>query len=378
MYQIERTSDVQSLFADPDGWDQLSRGVPMRESAWLGAWWKVYGQNREAYVVTVRDSEGALAGLLPLYRAKPNHAGRTLSGMGDGTTCTDHVSVLARPEEAETIARAIGAWLARVSRDPRDGWDLMDLDGIVGGDPAAIALLESLRNAGAVSHASSRMNLWMRATSDDWETHLSRLNHTDRRKSRRYRDRLEEGQSPVCRIASTEAEVHLAVDVLIDLHQRRWTATGEAGSYATPESRDFVHAVAQGFFERGQLQLIWIELEGQPISSEFRIIGRDGVLYTYSTGMDREFAKLEPGRMLHIAGLLFAYQQGLCGIDYLRGDEEYKKRMLATPRPIIHLRIVAPSLLPRLRHAVWLTNFEVKQFLRRRAGRTALRILDLS
>lgn len=377
MYQIERTSDVQSLLADPTAWDSLSEGMPMRESAWLGNWWKIYGKNREAYVVTVRDSDGTLAGLLPLYRLERNRDGRTLCGMGDGTTCTDHFSVLARQPDAAVIAAEIGRWLARISRDPRDGWDLIDLDGIVGGDSAAVALLESLRSAGSVSHATSRMSTWARATDDDWGSHIARLNNNDRRKSKRHRKILEQGDAPACRIASTKEEVHAGLDALIDMHQRRWTAVGEAGSYATTESRDFLHAVAQELFERAQLQLTWIEFDQRPIGSEFRIIGRDHVLYSYSTGMDRGFAKLEPGRILHVHGLLYAYEHGLRGINYMRGDEDYKQRMLATPRPLIHLRIAAPSLLPRLRHAAWRTNFELKQFIRRRTGRTVFRTLNL-
>lgn len=378
MYHIERTDHFSSLSAEPRAWDSLSRGVPLRESAWLGNWWKVYGRGQEAYIVTVRDSQGTLCGLLPMYRLETGREGRTLCAMGDGSTCTDYFSLLARQDDSTAICTEVGRWLARVSRDPHDGWDLIDLDGLVGGDGAAAAMIETLHCEGAVSHASSRMSTWLKDTTDDWESHLARLSKTHRRKARRQKELLEGSEDLRCRVAATKEEVRADLEVLMDLHQRRWTMVGEVGSFSTPASRGFLHAAAQDFFDQGQLQLASVAFDGRTICSELRIVGRDRVMYCYSTGMDMEFAKLEPGRLLNIQGLLYAYQHELRGIDCLRGDEVYKKRMLAIPRPLIRLRVVAPSLLPRLRHAAWLTSFELKQFIRRRAGRATDRTLSLA
>lgn len=377
MYKIERISDVQSLWADPTAWDSLSGGVPMRETAWLGHWWDAFGQAHEAYVVTVRDSGGALCGALPMYRLDSNRDGRTLCAMGDGVTCTDHFTVLARPDDAGTIAAEIGRWLTRVSRDPRDGWDVIDLDGIVGGDGSAAALAEALRSEGAISHATSRMSTWFHPAADDWETYLARLSKQRRRVVRRRRERLEAIEGLQCHTAATRAEVHVGLDAVIELHQRRWTAVGEPGSFADPRSRDFLHAAAQEFFTRRQLDLTWLALHGRPIGGEMRIIGRDRVLYSYCTGIDADHGKIEPGHLLNIQGALQVYENGLRGIDYLRGDEPYKQQMQATPRPLIRLRVVAPALVPRLRHAAWRTGFEFKQFIRRRTGRTPFRTLSL-
>ncbi|WP_164101504.1 GNAT family N-acetyltransferase [Candidatus Laterigemmans baculatus] len=378
MYHIERTDDLSGLMAESAAWDDLSGGVPLRESAWLGNWWAVYGRGLEAYVVTVRDRDAALCGLLPLYRLKTAREGRTLSAMGDGTTCTDHFSLLARERDSQAIAAAVGQWLARASRDARDGWDLIDIDGIVGGDRTAAAMTAALCGEGATSHASSRMSTWIKDTSDDWEAHLARLSKTHRRKTRQHRKRLEAGREFSLRIAASKEEVRTDLNQLMDLHQRRWTSVGEPGSFATLESRQFLHSTAQALFDRGQLQLASIVVDGETAGSELRIIGRDRMMYCYCTGMDPAFADLEPGRLLNIQGLVYAYEQQLRGIDCLRGDEPYKARLLAEPRPLIRLRIVAPSLLPRLRHAAWLTQFELKQFLRRRTGRSVVQTLSLA
>lgn len=377
MYQIERVSDVQSLWADPTAWDSLSGGVPLRETAWLRHWWAAYGAGRQAYVVTARDADGVLCGVLPMYRLDSNRDGRTLCAMGDGITCTDHFSVLARAGDAAAIAAQMGRWLARVSRNPQDGWDLLDLDGIVGGDASAASLDEALRGEGAISHATSRMSTWFHAAEGTWSDYLSRLNKQRRRKVRRRYERLEEIEGLECHRAATLGEVQVGIDTVIALHQRRWTEVGERGSFADCRSRDFLHSAAQDFFSRRQLDLTWLTLHGEPLSGEVRIIGRDRIMYIYCTGVDTRHAKLEPGHLLNIQALLQVYENGLGGVDYLRGDESYKHHLMATPRPLIRLRVVAPALVPRLRHAAWRTGFEFKQFLRRRTGRIPLRTLSL-
>ena len=87
--------------------------------------------------------------------------------------------------------------------------------------------------------------------------------------------------------------------------------------------------------------------------------------------------ELEPGRILMVETIKHMYEKSLSGIDYMRGDEPYKKRMAATPRRALNVRIAAPNWWPKLRHAAWWTGFEVKQWIRRRTGRTPAVVVDL-
>lgn len=91
----------------------------------------------------------------------------------------------------------------------------------------------------------------------------------------------------------------------------------------------------------------------------------------------KSYGYLEPGRVLHAHGLLYALEHGLSGINYMRGDEDYKQRLLANPQPLLRLRVASPAFLPRLRHAVWATGFGLKQYIRRRAGRKMVRTDNL-
>lgn len=376
MFTLEITSDVTSLFSDAERWDGLARGIPFRQTAWLAPWWKHFGREAEAYVVTARDADGNLRGLLPLYRNHHRSSGRVLSAMGDGEACSDYTSVLAAEADLPEIARQMGQYLTSIAACPRLGWDLLDLDGVVEGDAGMIALSQGLQAGGSTLHATSRMNVWYKPVDASWEDHLKHYSKTHRRKMRRWSEKIGEAAPFQQRIAESREEVSSMLNSLITLHQDRWNQLGEPGSFASPRFRDFVHEAAQGFLDRGQLFLTTLEHEGQAIAAELNVIGGNRILYSYSSGFDISQADLEPGRVLSAGILQQLYRRSFAGMDYLRGDEEYKKRHATVSRRLIRLRAVAPTLFPRLRHAAWNTGFEVKQWLRRQTGRDPVLVLD--
>ena len=85
---------------------------------------------------------------------------------------------------------------------------------------------------------------------------------------------------------------------------------------------------------------------------------------------------MEPGRILCIDGLYQLYESGFAGLDFMRGDEPYKTRFATHSRRVFRMRAVAPTMMPRLRHAVWATGFEVKQWMRKRTGRSLIEVKD--
>ncbi len=178
--------------------------------------------------------------------------------------------------------------------------------------------------------------------------------------------------------AKTAEQVDRLLDSLIQLHQRRWTDAGEQGSYCNPEFRQFIRDAAVEFSQRGDLYLTALERDGNVIGVELNFIGGNRVLYSYSSGFDLDHSDVEPGRVLGIDTLQNLYRSDLAGIDYMRGDEEYKQRFATESRPVFQFRAVAPAWYPKLRHAMWSTQFELKQFVRRRTGRPPIAVLDMT
>ncbi len=376
MYSIEITSDIESWFAQPTLWNSLSRGVPFRETSWLASWWKHLGCGLTAQLVIARNSSGDVCGLLPLYRDGGNTRGRTLRLVGDGNACTDDASVLAHAEDAEAVAEAIGRYLVANAASSEFGWDVIDLDGVVAGDEACQALARGLRSGGATLHSHSRMNTWFKSTTGSWEDHLGTLSKSRRRAINQFVKKLDFSDG-LEYVPAIDGDVPFTLDRLIEMHQARWIAAGELGTYAEIPFRDFIHAAVQSFGERGMLMLPTLRHEGRIIAGELHFVGGNSRMYCYSTGYDIAHADLEPGRMLNVQVLRHAYAHEHHGVDLMRGDEQYKVRMNATPRKLLRVRVVAPAMIPQLFNAAWRTRFEFKQWMRRRSGRKLIDVVEL-
>ena len=373
MHTIEIVEDLCSLLEDRHSWDRLTDGVPFRQAAWLGPWWNFLAKDCKASVLTARDDHGQLIGVLPLYRTLGT---RTLRAIGDGEACTDHVSIIAEPGRCVEIGDAFGRHLASTSGEDRHGWNLLDIDGVVEGDVAMAAFAKGLKEAGSQLHAGSRMSVWVRSAAENWQDHIQSHGKTQRRKMRRWCEKIDDDPEFEKTVAANEQETQMFLDTIIELHQRRWNADGKPGTYSDPKFRNFMHETCQQFLTQGQLHLTALRYKGQVIAGDISFVGLNRILYCYSTGYDINYSELEPGRLMCVDGLREMYRSNLDGIDFMRGDEPYKARFASESRKLYRVRAVAPTLLPRLRHAVWSTGFEVKQWMRRRTGRPEILVND--
>ncbi|MGV3482942.1 MAG: GNAT family N-acetyltransferase [Planctomycetaceae bacterium] len=366
MYRIERAQNSAALLGNPDLWDALAGNSPFRQSAWLDAWWHHFGDDERAFFIVARDPIGEINGILPLYSSRPN--GGSLRFVGDGQACSDGLSVLCAPADAESVGFEMGHWLATQAASGENRWNLMDLDGVIAGDAAMISLMRGLTEGGAAVHTQSRMHTWFKPTTDSWEQYLSTLSKPRRRSTRKLSQRIDETLGLSRHVSQTETELQCDLDSMIELHQRRWIEAGHAGSFADPLFRSFIHESARRFLRAGRLRMQTLRHHDKVIAGELQMICTDGTITIYSTGMDTQSAAMEPGRIMTIETLRYAYEQGSPGIDYLRGDEPYKAQLGAQPRRVARLRIVPGTARGRLQLAAWKGAFELKQWARRQTG----------
>jgi CelD/BcsL family acetyltransferase involved in cellulose biosynthesis len=159
-------------------------------------------------------------------------------------------------------------------------------------------------------------------------------------------------------------ELPSAMELLVDLHQRRRRALGQPGCFASPRFAAFYHEVAPALFRAGQAQFYGLELDGKPAAAEFLLVG-DGVLYVYQGGVDPEALDHKPGYLLCFAIVQRAIAQGYRALDFLRGDEPYKSHLRAEPRPSLTWRVVPDRTAAQMRHHLWLAGNNVKQWIKR-------------
>jgi CelD/BcsL family acetyltransferase involved in cellulose biosynthesis len=366
-------------------WNELARKVPFRRWDWLEAWWRNYSADADGtptgrhdlYVLAVQDDQNNLIGIAPWYRLCTRSGSRVIRFLGDGEVCSDYLSVLCRDEHSIAVTKELANWLKDANErhgsanhadqtGEDDRWDRLDFVGVDAGDAVFNCLLAQLREVGNLVHFCPAMNTWRLELPPTWDEFLSRLSKQHRNRLRRAdRTYFQTGQVQVKRVDSADDWSEF-FEILLDLHGRRWNNKGLPGAFASPRFTAFHREISANWSASGLATLAWLEMDGKPLAVEYRLHG-DGVMYAYQSGMDTERLDVRPGELANMWAIRNALEQGQHHYDFLRGDEEYKSRWRAQPRPMLAVRVVPPFRSARLRHSAWVAGQNVKQWLKRSA-----------
>ncbi len=371
--QVFCLSGLDELAPYADDWDRLSGGVPFRSWAWLSAWWRHYGQARSGgfggprlFVLCVFDLDDTLVGLAPWYLDGGGPSGRVLRWLGSGEVCSDYLSLLCQAGMKDQVAQAIADHLTEVeaaeNSDP-ERWDLLKLEGIDAQDHVVNRLIEHLAERGNTVHRRAGPNCWRIELPQTWDKYLATLSKSHRKQIRRLERNLLQSGRAVLHTVRQINELPRAIDLLIELHQRRRRALGERGRFASRRFAAFHREVMPQLLLDGQLQLHWLELDGKPAAAEYQLAA-GGVVYAYQSGIDPDALGQQPGRLITLAILRRAIEQGYRAFDFLRGHGLYKAHFRAQARPSLAVRVVPDRTSAQLRHGLWLAGSNVKRWIK--------------
>lgn len=364
--RVTRLARTEDLAAPREAWNALAGQIPFRRWEWLEAWWRHYREPHHALcTLLVHDDEGRLIGVAPWYLEATWKAGRVLRPLGTGEVCSDYLGLLVAEGCREPVARALADWLDGPEA-PR--WDWLDLHGVAADDQDTAAFSDELARRGHPRHQLQRERTWPAALGATWDAHLATLSRSRREKIRQLWRREFGAGSSVVRTVETPAELDEGFRILVDLHQRRRHALGQPGCFTSPRYTAFHREVMERFLALGRLRLQRIERHGQPIATEYDLLGDDTVYY-YQTGLDPAAEADRPGWLQVLASLKRAIEEGYTTFDFLRGDEPYKASWGGAARPLVEVRIAARRPLARARLALWVGLREVRDRARQVAAR---------
>jgi CelD/BcsL family acetyltransferase involved in cellulose biosynthesis len=366
---VQRISSCADLEQLGDYWNCLSRGVPFRSWQWLYAWWRHYGDDCEPFILSVRDAAGRLVGLAPFRLNSSAARGRVVRFLGSGEVCSDYLTVLSTQEHEDAVAAAVAQWLICASAGRAcDGsednrWDLLELTGVDAEDRAVPKLAKHLEAGGCPLHLRAGPSCWRIDLPETWEEYLGALSKSHRHQVRRAERRVLNSGRVALRTARSADELTRGMEILVDLHQKRWRSQGRPGSFAIPRFSEFLYEAAERLLAIDRLRLDWLELEGRPAAAELQLVGGD-VTYAYQSGVDPEALHESPGWLLQIASVRSAIEEKQRWLDLLRGDEPYKMHWRARPRPSVELRVAAKRPGAQLRHGAWVVGGAVKHWIK--------------
>jgi CelD/BcsL family acetyltransferase involved in cellulose biosynthesis len=291
---------------------------------WLSSWWVAFGSQLRLHVVGMWSQDGQLQALAPMAVGK-DVAGfgielAALQLMADGSGDSDGLGFLVRPGFEEVFAEAL---LGHLERHPVR-WDIATLNTV---DPR-VRWIEALR-------AALARRRWTTITLSRpwcvvplpcrWEDYLASLSPKERRKIGARTRRLTRHHEVSCRVCGDPAELDAWLDVLFDLHSRRWQTVGRTGSFQSPQRRQFYRTMASRFLTRGWLDFSQLLLNRRVAATQFSFRYRS-TEYSLQEGYDPACASDSVGYVLRAFNLKRLIAEGVERYDFLGGSDGAKKR----------------------------------------------------
>lgn len=353
--RIVNFSTLEELDNYSHQWDQICGEVPFRSWDWASTWWQYYGHwdsSRELFVLGVFDEFDKLVGLAPWYIESSMAFGRIVRFLCSGEVCADYLDILSRPGMENPVAEALADWIAA---ELADHADIVELTAIDSEGSTVEKLADRLGNDVCTIHRRSGDNCWRISLPPTVDEYVAGLSKNGRKPFRKIEHRMLDSGRAALRTAQTAEEVAESVELLIDLHKRRFMCNGRQTSCGSDRFWNFHRDLAQKMLRRGNLLLHVLDIDGIPAAAEYQFSG-GGTCYAYQSGIDPERLKSSPGRVIMVALIRWAVSQGYHKFDLMRGDEPYKAHWRAKPHKCLEIRIVPGRIAPQLRHSVWLAG----------------------
>ncbi len=334
--KIETHTDLSGFDALAGEWNDL-----LKQSAfdtlfltweWQRTWWEHLGEG-DLFLITLRDDQGHLAGIAPLYRTVSASGERKLSIVGC-VDVSDYLDIIvAQGREREVY----GALLDYLDSAEMAGWDAAELCNVPEVSPAHQALAEMVVEHGHEFRTIVEDVCPVIDLPATWDAYLNSLDKKQRHEIRRKMRRIEGEADVHWYIVDQGRDLVEEIEAFIELHQK---SSADKDDFMDEQMKGFFRAVAHVLQPLGWLQLAFIEVDGQKAASMLNFDYEDAIL-VYNSGYDpRRHAHLSPGIVLLAYCIQHAIELGRARFDFLRGDEPYKYRFGGKDTKVYRLVIV--------------------------------------
>jgi CelD/BcsL family acetyltransferase involved in cellulose biosynthesis len=330
---------------------------------WLSTWWKHLAEGRKLDILTGREN-GELVGILPVALRPPQYfrmIPRILEFIGSDTIGSDYLDAIVEPAKESAVLSAFAQHLSTRGLT-------LQLSQLSRKECLARKLAEGLAERNwRVSDVPINECPFISLQGHTWESYLAGLGSSQRYNFNRRLRNLEKAEG-------FRFERQTPLDVVVDLHKKRWTERGGVSeAFQTDKVIAFHREFTQIAADRGWLRLMSIWLKEQPAGALYGL--RYGSkFYFYQSGFDAAFSRQSVGLVLMGLSIKEAIQDGAGEYDLLHGCEEYKFHWARERRELGRIELFPPF----LRGAVYKQCMTANRAARRMVRRMLIRPRDVS
>jgi CelD/BcsL family acetyltransferase involved in cellulose biosynthesis len=307
--------------------DRTVTHVPFLRHEYLTAWWQTRGGGewpQASLTLVSARQDGRLVGIAPLFHVADYQGRPTLLLLGS-IEISDYLDLIVQKEDLAAFLSELLPFLASENLPP---WEVLDLYNILDDSPT-LDMLETA--AQAVGWRYSRQQLQHSpyiCLPGNWETYLASIDSKQRHEIRRKMRRLAESGLPSRWYMVTEGD---QLEQSIDAYMGLMAQDPDKARFLTPPMRDHMRLAVHCAFDRGCLNLAFLEIDGHKAACylSFDYLNR---MWVYNSGIDFNFVQYSPGWVLLGHLLRWANENNIYEFDFMRGDEKYKYRFGAVDR----------------------------------------------
>jgi CelD/BcsL family acetyltransferase involved in cellulose biosynthesis len=301
-------------------WQALAARAPgsfFQGWTWTGC--EIERRFAAARLLCVRRGDQAVA--LALVVADPKRGRLYINQTGDAdedTVFVERAGILIAA--GEDPSQVLDAGFEALAADPmarRCGrWTIAGADAV---HRAALARVRPLQTV------VSRPNFVARLDRDP----LAATSANFRSQARRAERRAAEAGPIMIEAGGDVAAQRARLAQLAALHQRRWTARGAPGAFASGSFRRFHDALLARAVPLGEAEIMTVRAGDRVLAHLYNFLWR-GTVLNYQAGVDLDAdPKAKPGLVAHLAAMRHYAARGWARYDFLAGEARYK-RSLAT------------------------------------------------
>jgi len=306
---------------------------------WLSCWWKHYGNKRDFIVVTINKGEKILAAA-PLMNTEYNIFGMKLRKIEFiGTPASDYQSFLLTVKNPE-YTRTIINYVTRIAPD----WDCFEFEEVPTDSETAGVLRTISREPFKLKEEISTLCPYIVLPST-FEDYFKGLGSNWRRNMRRWGKKLNRDFKVEFNICNSTETIDEALRTFFDLHEKRWRSQGEPGAFADKTFCDFHHDVARSFAEKGWLNLCFLTLNDEPVSTVYAF-KYSQKMFNYLSGFDPQYSEYRVGHLVFLYLIKHSINNGIEEFDFMRGDESYKRLWNPVIRRNLKLGAIRKTFVP--------------------------------
>ncbi len=277
---------------------------------WLEVWWSVFRDDRELYLVSVRE-ENTVAGIAPLMIKDS-----TASIIGSADVC-DYLDLLVAPDKDRNFFDTL------LENLKQRGVKQLNLESLRPDSRVLTGLTDIALSRGCeVTLTSSDVTLEMELP-ESWDDYLMTLNSKQRHEVRRKLRRLEEAGEYEYRSLSGSDSIMGKLDTFLKMFTE---SRDDKADFLTEKRELFFRSMTESMANAGILKLGILEIETVPAAMVMYFDYND-TIYLYNSGFEKEYVTLSAGLLSKVLCIKDSIESGKKVFDFLKGNEVYKSRL---------------------------------------------------